>query len=229
MVAVGDRFGRWTVERLHSAVAYERSTVKKWWCRCDCGVEREVNAESLRRQRSRSCGCLQREVAADGRRTHGLVACGSYHVWWGMHQRCYDEKHKAYQHYGAKGVRVCERWHDLPSFVADMGARPAGTTLDRIDATGNYEPDNCRWATAVQQIRHRSNTLMVAYQGETLAFAELLGRYGVVTTRRHEKCYKRAYARYKLGWDLDRILRAVAQEKGGTAYATPPLADQAAP
>lgn len=220
MVNVGDRFGRWTVVRLHSVVRYQASTVNKWWCRCECGVERDVHQTSLCTGASRSCGCLQKEVAAADKYEHGLNGDPAAFVWYAMHQRCYNQKHKAYQHYGAKGIRVCERWRDIRYFIADMGPRPKGTTLDRLDASKDYEPGNCRWATGKQQIRHRSNTYMVEYEGEMIALGDFLDMKGVelrvVTGSREHRIYARAYARHRAGWSLEAVVAAAAKEKGAS-------------
>lgn len=150
----GETFGRWTVL---SGLPDRR----RRQCRCACGNERAVLASNLVRGLSRSCGCLLREFAAaqvrhGGRRrgaTHPL-----YSIWRGMRKRCRYRGDKRWSYYGGRGITVCERWlgnDGFANFVADMGPRPEGTTLDRIDNDGNYEPDNCHWATAVEQRRNR--------------------------------------------------------------------------
>lgn len=220
-VEPGERFGRWLVVRDDKDDEYESASFQRVWCRCDCGTERSVIAESLSRGRSTSCGCYHREVAGLHSKRHGQNNSGMYHVWWSMHRRCYDPKHKAFKQYGGKGVRVCERWHDISNFVADMGSRPAGTTIDRLDASKDYEPGNCRWATGKQQIRHRSNTYTVEYNGEKIALGDLLDLKGVglrvVNGSRDHRIYARAYSRHRAGWSLDAVVAAAAKEKGGSA------------
>lgn len=79
-----------------------------------------------------------------------------------MHERCRLPSHPAYKNYGGRGVAVCDRWRSFPAFLADMGERPEGLTIDRIDVNKGYEPSNCRWATRTQQIANRRSTRKVA-------------------------------------------------------------------
>lgn len=82
---------------------------------------------------------------------HGWANTPTYWTWSGMLSRCRDPRNASYKSYGAQGITVCERWHDFLNFLADMGPRPEGKTLDRINGNGNYEPSNCRWATPKEQ------------------------------------------------------------------------------
>lgn len=140
----------------------------RFLCRCECGTERPVRHDLLSARISLSCGCLARERSAR-RRTHGRTSQGrtngdrTYVSWKGMKQRCYDQEHENYPNYGALGVSVCERWRNsFANFVADMGERADGMTLDRIDPAGNYEPSNCRWADWVTQNNNKRHQQVVA-------------------------------------------------------------------
>jgi len=160
----GKRYGRLlVVKRVEN-----RNKHVYWLCRCDCGNEVEVRCDALTRGPTVSCGCYQRDVVT----THGMWQTSIYRLWRSMLGRCENPNGHAYKLYGGRGIKVCERWHDFLSFLADMGERPRGCTLDRIDNDGNYEPGNCRWATPKQQGRNRANNRMLTFRGETRCIAE---------------------------------------------------------
>jgi len=121
-----------------------------WVCQCDCGKTTSVDSWSLRNNKIKSCGCL-RHTYNGGSLKHGMWQTRTYHTWEGMKQRCLNPEATRYPDYGAIGITVCERWLDFKNFLEDMGERPKGKTLDRIDPFGNYEPSNCRWATPYEQ------------------------------------------------------------------------------
>jgi hypothetical protein len=114
---------------------------------------------NLRSGDVRSCGCLQREIIARRNRTHGHSVRGAetptYRSWKAMHTRCTNPNPSTWAHYGGRGIEICERWRSFESFLEDMGERPEGTSIDRIDVDGNYEPGNCRWATPTEQRANR--------------------------------------------------------------------------
>lgn len=153
-----------------------------WQVRCDCGalIERRTADLCRTRRPAQSCGC-RRRIGNLGRRwKHGQSkrasqpASPTYQVWSSMKARCGDPRSPSYPDYGGRGITVCERWESFEAFLADMGERPAGRTLDRIDGNRGYEPSNCRWATLVEQNTNRRGVTIV--DGISLnAFAEREG------------------------------------------------------
>jgi len=147
----GDRFGQLTVIQ----EVERRDGRRVFKLKCDCGQTTTVVLSSLRLARgaTQSCGCLARANAVK----HGLAHSPTMRVWWGMHQRCNNPKAVSYPLYGARGIKVCKRWHKFENFVADLGVRPSlAYTLNRINNDGNYEPGNAVWTNDKQeQVRNR--------------------------------------------------------------------------
>jgi hypothetical protein len=162
----GDRINHWTV------LAFEKG-VPAYRMQCDCGTIRQIRAGN----HCISCGCqmgrLLKISYAEKRsrgihhpsRTHGLSQTREYRSYKHMINRCHNPKNDSYHLYGARGILVCDRWrgkNGFDNFLADMGPRPKGTSLDRINVDGGYSPDNCRWADAKTQIANRRYVVQIS-------------------------------------------------------------------
>jgi hypothetical protein len=205
-LVTGTRFGRLTVIReAPSRREPSGSSYRMALCRCDCGTEREFRLAALRKGGSKSCGCLQREkaraLAVSGNTTHGMSRTPIYRLWRAMLRRCNDPKNKRFDSYGGRGIKVCERWLDFSAFYADMGNRPHGMSLDRIDNDGNYEPSNCRWATPVQQSRNKRpfrKKGAITFAGKKMGLAWWARETGISSDT--------ISRRLELGWSVERTL-----------------------
>lgn len=168
----GQRFERLLV----TGISHKRGRVTYFKVLCECGAEKSISGQDMKSGRTRSCGCMRREICARmGAKSqkHGLSGHPLYHMWHSMMQRCYNPKTANYHYYGARGIQVCERWHSFKNFVEDMHPRPVGLELDRIDNDGNYSPGNCRWVSKRRNKNNRQFNRAFQYRGREYTIKEL--------------------------------------------------------
>lgn len=192
----GDVFGGVIVEKNIGKKGHNQ----QWSCRCKCGKSFVALASNIRSGNTKSCGCLKRAVSTKMLTIHGLHRNPIWSVWKNMMRRCYEETNPAFHNYGGRGIFVCDKWHDVAAFYADMGDRPKKMSLDRIDNNKGYSPDNCRWATSKQQNRNRRDNISICIGGEKKLLVEISEETGI--------SYDRLRARKRiLGWLDERIMK----------------------
>ncbi len=185
----GDTFARLTVVDRHEA---RRS---HWNCTCECGKSVIVRSDHLRNGATRSCGCLHDELKT----VHGMSGTPEYICWQHMIERCTNPKNSSYKDYGARGISVSDSWRSFQNFFKDMGLKPsAGLSIERIDNNSGYSKENCKWATDIEQVRNRRNSLLHTISGQTLCMKEWCVILGV--------SYSTARARVKRGLSVAEAL-----------------------
>lgn len=173
----GKRFGRWTV------LSYAGNCgryIPRWLCRCDCGTEREVIGKDMVAGKSVSCGCYFSEQVKLWNVKHGLSHDQTFNIYRHMIARCHNEKGARYADYGGRGITVCQRWRDsYEAFLDDMGPRPSPKhEIERKNNDGNYEPDNCIWATRHVQARNKRSSRFLEHNGERMVIVDWERRQG---------------------------------------------------
>jgi hypothetical protein len=190
----GMKFGRITV------VGYvgqpENGSGSRWLCRCECGGETVTRSTALKSGWTRSCGCYRMDQVVK----HMDSNSSEYRTWDAMKRRCFNPETKHFEHYGGRGITVCDRWREsYANFLSDMGRRPSPKhSLDRIDNDGNYELSNCRWTLQVIQIRNRSNAVRYDLDGKLYSAAELAEKFNMN--------FGTLRSRLRKGWPVNRAV-----------------------
>lgn len=203
MIEPGTRFDRLVVIELAEKRRRPSRPTKGWYflyrCRCDCGTIKVIEESSLKNKHARSCGCLKKELYGTQSKTHGMWTTKTWKAWSSMKDRCSIRDHRDQKYYGGKGIKVCDRWkNSFENFLEDMGERPDGYSLDRIDPDGDYTPENCRWASAKKQANNRTNNRIVEFNNERKTLSEWADSVGLK--------YTTLRARLSNGWGIEKAL-----------------------
>lgn len=198
----GKRFGRLTVisrDKDHISASGRHHVM--WMCKCDCGNNTSVYSDFLKREKTKSCGCLRRELSSKNHKTHGSTNSNLYGVWCAMKTRCTNPNTEAFKNYGGRGVTVCDEWFlDFQNFKdwAYKNGYDENLTIDRIDVNGNYEPSNCRWVTGVAQANNRRSNHAITFNGETHNVTE----WATILNINPKTLFNRLYT----GWSIEKAL-----------------------
>jgi len=194
----GQTFHRLTVEHF---VGIGRARLAFWCCRCACGQGAIVSGNALRHDSTKSCGCLVHETVNAGQfqPTHGMTNTPLFRTWCNMLTRCLNAHSPDYERYGARGITVCPQWQaSFETFLADVGERPAGMTLDRIDVNRPYEPGNVLWSSPREQSNNKRNNHFLTFQGRCLSLAQWAIERDIP--------YAALCSRVRAGWAVEKIL-----------------------
>jgi len=201
----GQKFGRLTVvERVDNA----NDGHARWLCQCDCGKRVIIPGYCLTNHNTKSCGCLHREITRQINYSHGHSGddkSKTYATWKSMNRRCNNKNQKCYKNYGGRGIKVCEKWKKFEGFLQDMGERPPGKTLDRVNNDGNYCKENCRWATIKEQNRNSRNNRLITVDGITKCLIE--------HCEDRKLNYQLIYNRLRIGWTIEEALEIIPRKK----------------
>jgi hypothetical protein len=196
----GQRFGRLVVKKRGKTKRRNNGgTIVYWLCQCDCGNVVEVVGGDLKRGCTQSCGCLSRETAKTRLTKHGMSGTRLYEIWQNMKDRCYNEKDCAFKYYGKNGVKICGEWQEFESFYkwALANGYTDDLTIDRVDVNGDYEPNNCRWATRKEQANNKTTNRYITFNGDTKTLKQWSEVFNV--------SYPAFSARLKRGWSMEKI------------------------
>ena len=170
-----------------------RGNAARWHCCCECGRHTNVRGAMLRSGNARSCGCT-RYLA------RGLYGTSEHRTWSGMKTRCYNPQAHSYRRHGARGITICDRWRkSFVNFLADMGPKPfPEASIERVDNDGPYSPENCVWASRLEQARNMRSNRLLTYNGETMCLSAWAQRFGLQSDT--------IAARIARGWSIEKAL-----------------------
>lgn len=192
---IGKVYGRLTIIKETDSSIYERTHTRNVLCRCSCGKEKIIDFQSVLKGRSKSCGCYNSEVSSKNHTKHGLCVLSpnkkrpEYMIWSKMKARCFTSTNKDYKYYGARGIKVCDRWkNSFALFIQDMGYKPSPKhSIERIDVNKDYSPENCKWILLSEQNKNKRKSNNITFNNKTMALPdwckELNLSYGMMRHR----------------------------------------------
>jgi hypothetical protein len=200
----GQPFGRLTVI---GKCGTDKSRRTIWKCQCICGRLKNAIRRDLESGHTKSCGFYRNDCLRDRILNHGKSDSPEYNIWQLMKNRCLNPKDKSFEHYGGRGITVCDRWlESFENFYVDMGQRPSPNhTLDRIEVNGPYSPNNCQWASQEQQANNTTRNVFISHLNKT----QTLAQWSVEL----EINYKTLNNRYNRGWSIERLFSPVKTKK----------------
>lgn len=169
---------------------------------CECGNRKVIEVSQVSAGNTMSCGCLNAESRVATHTKHGHSKVGNrsseYQTWYSMKQRCENKNNTAWDNYGGRGITVCEEWQDFSAFLDDMGTKPFGYSIERIDNNSGYSKDNCRWASRKEQQRNRRENIMFEFNGKTQCLTEWSEELGISPAT--------VFSRLHRGWSVEKSL-----------------------
>ena len=185
-----------------------KNGVAHWKCKCRCGKLFVSAGSSIRKGKTNSCGCYQRERVSNSRKTHGESKSRLYGIWEGMKHRCNNPSNSRYSRYGGRGIKITSEWDSsFESFAKWSYANGYNDdlTIDRKDNNGNYEPSNCRWVNYKTQSRNRNYNKLLKFQGKELCVTEWSDLTGITSGT--------IYSRLRRGWSIEKTLSTPVEHK----------------
>lgn len=206
----GKIFGRLTVIKKDESKKDKRT---RWVCQCECGNKVVVRTDTLRSKRTKSCGCLQRDLLVERkpRKIHGKSKERLYTMFHNMHKRCYDKDHISFRNYGGRGIGVSEEWrNDFESFYewSIKNGYNDNLTIDRINNDNDYSPVNCKFITHKEQQNNRRDNVFVSYEGDTRTISQWSESKGIK--------YSVLQSRLKAGWSTKKAIETPVKKNYGT-------------
>lgn len=187
----------------------KKNSASFWLCKCECGNEKTVTARSLVGGHVQSCGCLAREVLMDRCLAHGHSRRGAhtstFSSWASMRGRCRNPTDDAWKWYGGRGITICERWDKFENFLADMGEKPKGKTIDRVNNDLGYSKENCEWRTHKEQCNNRRSNVILEFDGRSQNITQWAAELNIGM--------RTLWARIKNNWSVERALTAPLRER----------------